>query len=94
VALDAGRVRLRASGSSGGHNGLRSIEAALGSQEYARLRLGVGSAPPNTDLAAWVLSPPPAGDREIIEGLFPDLVPCVERWMTEGAEAAVGRCNR
>lgn len=94
VALEVGRVRLRAEGSAGGHNGLRSIERAVGSQEYARLRIGVGGAPPGADLAKWVLGRPSKADRETIRTLLPELAACVEIWMREGSEAAMNRCNR
>jgi peptidyl-tRNA hydrolase, PTH1 family len=94
VALEPGRVRLRASGSAGGHNGLKSIEAALRSPAYARLRLGVGGAPPGADLARWVLSPPSKADRQVIEELLPSLTECVQIWMRHGVEAAMNRCNR
>lgn len=93
VALEPGRVRLRPSGSAGGHNGLKSIEAALGGGEFARLRIGVGAAPSGADLAGWVLAEPSGADRAAIDALLPDLVPCVEAWMAEGAEAAMNRCN-
>ena len=57
VALPAGKLRIRKSGSAGGHNGIKSIIAELGSQEFPRVKLGVGAKPhPDFDLAAWVLS--------------------------------------
>jgi PTH1 family peptidyl-tRNA hydrolase len=88
VALDVGRVRLRASGSSGGHNGLKSVEAVLRSQAYARLRIGVGGPGPGIDMADWVLSPMPEEDRTVIDGLMPELVEVVVEWVSAGVEAA------
>jgi PTH1 family peptidyl-tRNA hydrolase len=94
VALDVGRARLRAAGSSGGHNGLKSVEAALGTQQYARLRIGVGAAPPGADLADWVLSPMPAEDQDTIEAMLPDLVDALSIWVHEGVEMAARTHNR
>jgi PTH1 family peptidyl-tRNA hydrolase len=94
VALPVGRARIRAEGSAGGHNGLKSIEAALQTQQYARLRIGVGEAPPGEDLADWVLSPFESEDEQIIRELLPKLVDVVETWLVDGTEIASRHLNR
>lgn len=93
VALEPGRIRFRPSGSAGGHNGLKSVEHALGTREYARLRIGVGAKPPAADLANWVLAPPSKADRQAILDRFPELADAVALWMDEGVEAAMNRYN-
>lgn len=97
VALPVGRFRLRARGSAGGHNGLKSIEGAVGSQEYARLRIGVG--PPadrerRGDLADYVLDRMGKGERRELEALLPDLASLCEAWVRDGVEAAMNAFNR
>jgi peptidyl-tRNA hydrolase, PTH1 family len=93
VALEPGRVRFRAAGSPGGHNGLKSVQSVLGSQVYPRLRIGVGTKPSAWDLADWVLSVMPRADREAVVDRFGDLVDGVEIWMRDGVEAAMNRYN-
>jgi PTH1 family peptidyl-tRNA hydrolase len=93
VALDAGRTRLRPAGSTGGHNGLKSVEAALGTREYWRLRLGVGKVPEGAGLVEWVLAPMPADDREALESRFERLIDGVEAWMRGEQQAAMEACN-
>lgn len=89
-----GGVRFRPRGSAGGHNGLRSIEAVLGTRDYARLRIGVGTPPPGVDLAEWVLSPFPAEEERQILELLDELVDGVRLWLDEGVDAAMMGYNR
>lgn len=97
VALAVGRFRLRAQGSAGGHNGLKSIEGAVGSQEYARLRIGVGPGEGRErkgDLADYVLDKMGRGETKAVEALFPDLVSLVESWLADGAPKAMSLYNQ
>jgi PTH1 family peptidyl-tRNA hydrolase len=94
AALDVGRVRFRPRGSPGGHNGLKSVSRALGSDEFPRLRIGVGSRPSGMELSEWVLSPMDPEDEDVILGLLPELTKGVEVWGSEGMEAAMNGFNR
>lgn len=98
VALTVGRYRLRAHGSAGGHNGLKSVEEALGSREYARLRIGVGPSPERAgiyrDLASFVLAPFARDEGDMIVELLPRLTEAVELWVREGADVAMNVHNR
>ena len=96
VALPVGRYRLRARGSHGGHNGLRSIEQVLGSREYARLRIGVHPTEPQhriSDLSDFVLSAFGKHEREAIIELLPSLTNAVEMWVRDGIEKAMNVHN-
>jgi len=97
AALPIGSYRLRARGSDGGHNGLKSIEGALGSQEYSRLRIGVGPPPGRDrrgDLADYVLDRMGKSESAAIRELMPRLTEAIETWLADGIEAAMNRFNR
>lgn len=71
ISLEPGRLRIRAEGSAGGHNGIKSVIAQLGSEAFPRVKIGVGAKPnPEYDLAAWVLgSFPPAEEKAVSAAL-------------------------
>jgi len=80
--IPLGTFRFRPDGSAGGHNGLKSIEGALQSQQYARLRIGVGPLPEGTgDWADYVLAPFERDELEQIAALTPRLIEEVEKWL-------------
>jgi PTH1 family peptidyl-tRNA hydrolase len=93
-ALAVGRFRLRGAGSAGGHNGLKSIEASLRRQDYARLRIGIGPLPPGTeDSADFVLGEFSRDERDVLEQLLDPMADAVECWVEEGIEVAMNRFN-
>ena len=95
AALPLGSFRLRARGSAGGHHGLASVAAALASEEYARLRIGIGPPPPGLeDLAEFVLAPFTRDEAGTLQNLLPLMGDAVECWITDGIEAAMNRFNR
>jgi PTH1 family peptidyl-tRNA hydrolase len=82
--IACGTFRLRADGSAGGHNGLKSIEGALQSQAYARLRIGVGPLPEGMgDWSEYVLAPFSPEQREQVEAAMPQMVEAVDKWLRQ-----------
>jgi peptidyl-tRNA hydrolase, PTH1 family len=80
--IPIGTFRLRTEGSAGGHNGLKSIEGALQSQQFARLRVGVGPLPEGMeDWAEHVLAPFEPEEMEQVEQLMPQMLEAVEKWL-------------
>jgi PTH1 family peptidyl-tRNA hydrolase len=91
--LDLGQLRLRRGGSAGGHNGLRSINEKLGTKEYPRLRIGIGSPPGGMDAREWVLSEFAPDEREAVEEAVERARECVETAVSDGIEAAMNEFN-
>jgi PTH1 family peptidyl-tRNA hydrolase len=94
VYLPLGSIRLRARGSSGGHRGLESVEQALGSNEYARLRIGVGAADSSAALKEHVLEEFDSEEEEAMVPAIEQAADAVEAWLDEGLIAAMNRFNR
>jgi len=92
MALEPGSIRIRANGSSGGHNGLGDIIARLGSNEVARVRVGIGKSA-EQDAVDYVLSRPCAEDRRLIAEAVERAQQAVICWVREGVEAAMNKFN-
>jgi len=90
--LEPGRIRLRRRGSSGGHKGLASVAEALGTEDFARLRLGIGA--PRGDAVEFVLSEFPRAERAVAEEAILRAAEAVRCWADQGVEEAMNLFNR
>jgi len=93
IALPTGKLRLRPAGSAGGHNGLKSIVAHLQSQDFPRLRIGVGAPRDPSVQVDFVLGRFQRDEREIIDEAIGRSVAAIETWITAGLEPAMNRFN-
>ena len=94
VAMPIGKLRIRKSGSAGGHNGLKDIIRHLGTQDFPRIRMGVGAAPhPDYDMADWVLSTFKNKDAEDMQDLAERVSKPVQCYITEGPDRAMNKFN-
>ena len=95
ISFDPGLFRIRRKGSAGDHNGLKSIIAHLGSQDFPRVKIGVGQKPtPEYDLADWVLGKMPAADCEKITEKFGDIHTSVELIVSGKIDEAMNRFSK
>lgn len=94
ISLEPGRLRIRANGSAGGHNGIKSIIQELGSQDFPRVKIGVGAKPnPEFDLADWVLSSFSANEEKALAVSFDNAAKSVLAIIDEGVPQAANRFN-
>jgi PTH1 family peptidyl-tRNA hydrolase len=87
IDLPFGRLRLQVNGGSGGHNGVRSLEKALATPEFSRLKLGVGRPPGSSDAADFVLRQFTKAERDQVEVIFEEAADVVEKWLTDPVRA-------
>lgn len=93
IDLDVGALRIRPKGSAGGHNGLKSIIAHLGHDEFSRVRVGVGHKPPKMDLADYVLGHFAGDDARLIELSIENAAEAVKEIIENGTDSAMNKFN-
>ena len=93
INLDVGRLRIRKKGSAGGHNGLKNIIAHLGTEEFPRIRVGVGEKTEGWDLADYVLARFDKNSEPVIREALASVVGAVETWISDGIDTAMNRYN-
>lgn len=94
VSLPVGKLRLRRSGTAGGHNGLRSIIGQLHSDQFPRLKIGVGQKPhPDYDMADWVLGKFSKEDRKTIDAAIERALDAIECVFSQGMDKAMSQYN-
>ena len=93
IALDAGKLRLRPKGSAAGHNGMKSVIDALGSQDFKRLRIGVGQPPPGADRVGWVLGEMSSEDQRLVDDAIHRAADVIVSLMDDGVDTAMSRFN-
>lgn len=91
--LDTGRIRIRRNGSAGGHNGMKDIIAMLGTQEFCRIRIGIGRRPEYMEMVDYVLGRPAAGDRERMEEAFAQAASAARDIVENGPDHAMNAYN-
>lgn len=91
--LDTGRLRMRVKGSAGGHNGMKSLIQELGTQEFPRLKIGIGRPAPNWQVVDWVLTPFGADDAASVAGAMDKAVEAIETFLTDGILKAMNLYN-
>ena len=94
ISLEPGQLRIRMKGSAGGHNGIKSIIAHLKTQDFPRIKIGVGAKPERMDLADYVLSRFSPAEREKMEESFREGAEAVITFLKDGKDAAMNQYNR
>lgn len=94
ISLEPGDIRIRSKGSAGGHNGVKSIISHLSSQDFARIKVGVGEKPKNYDLTDYVLGHFSAGEQKLLEQATLDSIEALKLMIKGDIEQAMNQFNR
>ena len=95
ISFEPGNMRIRRKGSAGGHNGLKSIISHIGSDNFPRIKIGVGKKPtPEYDLASWVLAKMPENDLNLMKNLFSGIYSSVELMLHGEIETAMSKYSK
>ena len=93
ISLEVGQLRIRKKGSAGGHNGIKNIIAHLGTQEFPRIKVGIGSKPEGWDLADYVLSKYSKAERECLRDAQQDVVGAAALMVHDDVDGAMNQYN-
>ncbi|NLG05520.1 MAG: aminoacyl-tRNA hydrolase [Clostridia bacterium] len=93
ISLDVGQIRIRKKGSAGGHNGMKNIIMHLKTEQFMRIRVGVGDKPKGYDLADYVLGHFSASERELMDTAFINATQAIKTIITENVDVAMNRFN-
>ncbi len=93
-SLDFGQMRIRPSGTAGGHNGIKSIIEHLDTKDFSRLRLGIGALHPISNAADYVLSDFTSGEKKLLPDFINDAIACLTSWVQQGTAATMNQFNQ
>ena len=93
VSLPVGKLRVRPSGSAGGHNGIKNIIAHLGTQDFPRVKIGVAAPGESGDMIDWVIGVPSQAERKVLSESFEKAIQAAERIITDGCQKAMNQFN-
>jgi len=94
ISLNVGDLRIRQKGSAGGHNGMKNIIAHLGTDNFTRIKVGVGNKPVGRDLADYVLGKFPKGESKIVSTSIENCSECIEKLIKNGINSAMNEYNQ
>ena len=93
VSLPVGKLRVRPSGSAGGHNGIKNIIAHLGTQSFPRVKIGVAAPGEEGDMVDWVIGVPSQAERKLLAESFEQAIEAAECIISDGCQKAMNRFN-